>query len=137
MKNLLLSTCILFIGFVMCNAQAPIQSTETNHGYKIIPEDRQPALYPGGDVAMFKFIKDNVQYPTDAKEAGIQGKVYLSFTIDSIGYVRDVKVLRGLSESIDAEAVRLINAMPKWKPAMENNKAVHVRYNFPLEFKLN
>lgn len=93
--------------------------------------------YPGGKEAMYAFLGQNTKYPQDAKEKGIQGKVYVTFVIEKDGSVSHVKVLRGVSESLDKEAMRVIKTMPNWKPGTQRGKAVRVQYNFPIKFTLD
>ncbi len=95
------------------------------------------AEYPGGQDALIKFIGSNLQYPAIAAESGIQGIVYISFTVDVDGSIKDVKVMRGVDEELDKEAVRIIKAMPKWKPARQRGKAVPVTYMIPVKFALS
>lgn len=95
------------------------------------------ATFPGGSSELFKYIAANVNYPTEAIEMNEQGKVYLSFVVDSMGKVVDVVVKKGVSSSIDAEAVRVISTMPDWIPAVNSegrkvNSAVMLPVNFTL-----
>lgn len=93
--------------------------------------------FPGGELALRKFIAENVKYPEDAKEKGIQGRAYVSFVIDKEGNVANVKLARGIGfESIDNEALRVVSLLPKWKPGMQGGKAVNVSYTIPIIFKL-
>ena len=80
--------------------------------------------FPGGNVQ--KWIAKNVKYPVLAMENGIQGKVYIQFVIERDGSITDVKVLRGVDASLDKEAVRVVKAMPKWKPGKQRGKPVRV-----------
>lgn len=92
------------------------------------------AQFPGGDEAMYKFIRDNIKYPTIDKETGQQGKVYISFVVEIDGAITDIKVLRGVSESIDREAKRVIRIMPKWSPAEVREKKVRSLMRLPIAF---
>lgn len=94
------------------------------------------AEYPGGTYALHKFISKNVRYPSVSKELGIQGRVVVSFTIDTDGSVIDAKITESVDENIDQEALRVINLMPKWKPGMQNGKEVKVSRVLPINFKL-
>ncbi len=78
----------------------------------------------------------NVVYPQEAKEAGIEGKVFVEFYIEGDGTVCDAKVLRGIGYGCDEEALRVIGLMPKWYPGKQRGKAVRVRYTLPVTFKL-
>ena len=92
--------------------------------------------YPGGYNAMFDFISKNVKYPKESKEKGIEGRVYVQFVVEKDGSLNEITVLRGVSEDIDAEAVRVVKAMPNWKPGMNEGKTVRVQYVLPFNFKL-
>lgn len=91
--------------------------------------------FPGGNVQ--KWISKNVKYPPLAAENGIQGKVYIQFVIEKDGSITDVKVVRGVDSSLDKEAVRVIQAMPKWKPGKQRGKPVRVSYTLPINFQLS
>lgn len=91
--------------------------------------------FPGGNVQ--KWIAKHVEYPVLAMENGIQGKVYVQFVIEKDGAITDVKVLRGVDSSLDKEAVRVVKAMPKWKPGKQRGKAVRVSYTLPINFQLS
>ena len=106
-------------------------------GRSIIEVVEQAPAFPGGPQAMRKFIKDNLQYPQIAKENGIQGRVILQFVVDETGQVTDPKVVRSIDPSLDAEAIRLVNSMPRWTPGMQDGKTVSVRYTVPVAFSLN
>lgn len=92
--------------------------------------------FPGGTTAMLEFIVNNLKYPVEAEENGIQGRVTLSFIVDTDGSITDVEVVRGIDPSLDAEAIRIIKSMPKWKPGMQRGKAVRVKYTVPVNFRL-
>lgn len=81
-------------------------------------------------------ISSKIKYPAMAKEAGIQGKVTLSFKINSEGAIEDVIVLNGVHPELDAEAVRVIKLLPEFVPGMQRGKKVNVRYTFPIKFSL-
>ncbi|WP_167607336.1 energy transducer TonB [Maribellus sediminis] len=98
---------------------------------EIMPE------YPGGQEALLKFISENVKYPENAIKNEIQGKVFVNFIIDESGAVTKVKVLRGVDDDIDKEAVRVIKLLEKWTPGKEKGKAVKVKYTLPINFALS
>ena len=99
-----------------------------------LPSDPE---YPGGPSAMMRFLANNVQYPQSAMENSEQGKVYVQFVIEKDGSVTNVKVMRGVSEAIDMEALRVVNKMPTWKPGEVNGKPVRVRQIIPISFRLD
>lgn len=94
--------------------------------------------FNGGDANDFsKWVSENIVYPQDAQDRQVSGKVILQFTVTKEGDVKDVKVLKGVDPVIDAEAVRVVSASPKWAPGNQNNIPVAVNYTFPVIFKLN
>ena len=97
----------------------------------------QKPTFQGGDANTFtKWVFSKIVYPEIAKENGVQGRVTLQFTIETDGSVKNVKVLRGVDSSLDKEAVRVVSSSPKWKPGMQRNKPVRVKYTFPVVFQL-
>jgi TonB family protein len=93
--------------------------------------------YPGGKKALYAFMGENIKYPEDAKKKGTAGTVFVTFVIEKDGKVSGVKLLRGVSESLDKEALRVVSSMPAWKPGKQKGKAVRVQYNLPIKFSLN
>lgn len=92
--------------------------------------------YPGGTAKMLTFISENIKYPQSAMEKGIEGKCHIQFVIDVDGSITDVELLKGFDEECDAEALRVVNLMPKWKPGKKDGKPVRVQYMIPIAFKL-
>lgn len=92
--------------------------------------------FPGGIEALYKYMVDNVKYPEKAKADKIEGRVFVAFVIEKDGSVTNAKVVRGVSDEIDAEALRVVSAMPKWKPGTQQGNPVRVQYNLPIVFKL-
>ena len=92
--------------------------------------------YPGGPQALFEFLSQNVQYPKEAAKAGIQGRVIVTFVVEKDGSICESKVVKSVDPSLDAEALRVINAMPNWKPGKQNGKEVRVKYTVPVAFML-
>ena len=111
-----------------------VQKPDNDSVYQIVEEMPQ---FPGGEQAMMKYIAENVKYPEDAKEKNQSGRVFLSFVVEKDGRVDDVKVLKSVCESVDNEAVRVVKAMPNWKPGKQKGKPVRVSYCLPITFKLN
>jgi len=97
--------------------------------------ENQPE-FPGGQAAMMKFLSENIKYPVIAQENGIQGHVICNFVVERDGSITDVQVVRGVDPSLDKEAVRVIQSMPKWKPGMQRGKPVRVRFTLPVVFRL-
>lgn len=92
--------------------------------------------YPGGDRELLKFIAQSIKYPTDAQEAGVQGRVICSFVVDKKGNIVEPKIIRGIDPSLDAEALRVIGMMPRWTPGRQDGKAGRVLYTVPITFRL-
>ncbi|MGD9930910.1 MAG: energy transducer TonB [Mangrovibacterium sp.] len=92
--------------------------------------------FPGGELALRKFIANAIKYPVIAQENGIQGKVYVNFVVDKDGSVTNARIARGVDASLDKEALRVVNSLPKWKPGMQRGKAVRVSYTVPISFVL-
>lgn len=92
--------------------------------------------FPGGQKALMKYFSDNVRYPVVAAENGIQGRVICQFTVWKDGTIRDIVVLKGVDKSLDKEAIRLIENMPKWKPGEQRGKAVSCKFTVPVSFRL-
>ena len=93
--------------------------------------------FPGGDLGLMKYIQKNVKYPLIAKQYNITGKVYVSFIVEKSGYVSNVKVVRGVDKNLDAEAVRVVNSLPKYKPGKQRGKTVRVMFTIPINFTLS
>ena len=92
--------------------------------------------FPGGEAELIHYISKNIHYPQEAKEKGIQGRVFIGFVIEKDGSVSNIRNLRGVDSELDAEAVRVVKSMPKWKPGMHNGEFVRVSYQIPILFKL-
>jgi TonB family protein len=92
--------------------------------------------FPGGDRALVEFIQNNLKYPRADAELGIQGRTTIRFIINKQGKPTDITVIRGLSQGCDAEAVRVVQMMPTWKPGTQNGQPVCVYYTLPMVFKL-
>ncbi len=97
--------------------------------------EEQPE-FPGGNTAMMKFLSDNIKYPLIAQENGIQGRVITNFVVERDGSITDVQVVRGVDPSLDREAIRVIQSMPKWKAGRQRGSAVRVRFTLPVVFRL-
>lgn len=97
----------------------------------------QNPRFPGGDSALMEWLANNLQYPTKALNNGVQGRVIVQFVINKDGMVVNPSVLRSVDPELDAEAIRVISAMPKWKPGMQRGKAVRVRFSLPITFRFD
>ena len=95
-----------------------------------------PPSFPGGTSVLKQYLSEHLAYPTLAKEANIQGTVYLSFIVSKTGDITDVTVLRGIGGGCDEEAVRVVQSMPRWNPGKQRGVPVIVRFNLPVKFIL-
>ena len=93
--------------------------------------------FPGGDVAMMKFIQTHVTYPAIARENYIQGKVYVEFIIHTTGNLSNFKIVKSVSPELDDEVLRVVKKFPRFKPAMQNGRKVRVRYTVPVTFRMS
>ena len=96
----------------------------------------QMPKFPGGDAGLMSFMKDNIKYPAEAEKAGKQGRVVVTFVVGKDGAVNNAKVVRSVDEKLDAEALRVVNAMPKWQPGKQRGQEVNVMYTIPVTFRL-
>lgn len=92
---------------------------------------------PNGIREFYQFIGDNIKYPTEARKAGIEGKVFVQFVVNEYGELTDIKTLKGIGRGCDEEAMRVIEESPAWNPGITNGKAVNVRMVLPITFKLD
>jgi len=99
----------------------------------IVPEVPE---FPGGESGLMDFLRDNIKYPAYAREKNIQGTVFVRFVIQKDGKVSLVRVLKGAGGGLDEEAIRVIKAMPNWKPGIKDGKPVNIIYNIPIRFIL-
>jgi TonB family protein len=95
----------------------------------------QPS-FPGGEEALTEYIVDNIEYPEQARKAGIQGKVYVAFVVEEDGSISNVRVLRDIGGGCGEEAVRVVKLMPRWNPASQKGKPVKVQVSLPVSFIL-
>ncbi|MCR9250465.1 MAG: energy transducer TonB [bacterium] len=93
--------------------------------------------FPGGDAAMYKYLGKNINYPSQARRMGIEGRVFVQFVVNKDGSISDVQAIKGIGAGCDEEAERVIKSMPKWKPGKQRGRPVKVRMVLPVFFKLN
>lgn len=92
--------------------------------------------FPGGEKAMMDYLSKEVRYPEEAREAGIEGTVFVQFVVERDGSIGESKVLRGIGGGCDQEALRVVRSMPKWTPGQQNGKVVRTSFAMPFRFKL-
>ena len=112
------------------------ESPEDNHIYEVVEYDAQ---FPGGNEACMEWLAEHLRYPWSCQEAGIQGRVFVRFVVEKDGSITDVNVdvKRSPDERLSKEAVRVVRAMPKWAPAIQDGRRVRSRFNLPITFRLN
>ena len=106
---------------------------DPNKAYDAVDEMPQ---FPGGPSALFEFLSKNIQYPKEAEDANLQGRVIVSFVVEKDGSVSNAKVVRPIDPLLDAEALRVVNSMPKWIPGKQNGEAFRVKYTIPVTFRI-
>ena len=131
----LMATLAVLTLLLMVNTNAMAQSKKIAND-KVLEKAEVMPQFPGGDQAMMKFVAENVQYPQEARDKEISGRVMVGFIVEKDGSVNEVKVVKGIGGGCDEEAVRVVKAMPKWKPGKQKGKPVRVHYTLPLTFKL-
>ena len=113
--------------------EEPEGTPDPNKAYDVVDEMPQ---FPGGPSALFEFISKNIQYPKEAVDANLQGRVIVSFVVEKDGSVSNAKVVRPIDPLLDAEALRVVNSMPKWIPGKQNGEAFRVKYTIPVTFRI-
>lgn len=108
---------------------APTDSTLANH--------QEMPVFPGGEVGLRKFLKEQSVYPPEAKAQGITGKVFVRFLVETDGRVDSVSILRGAHPLLDAEALRVVRLADGWEPGRMNGKPVRVTYTLPISFDMD
>ncbi len=113
--------------------EAPADSTAKEEVFMVA---EQMPEFPGGMKEMLKFLQENVKYPENAMRNNVQGRVIVQFVVEKDGTPTEFKVLRSVDPDLDAEALRVMKAMPKWKPGMQKGQVVRVKFTVPVSFKL-
>ena len=106
------------------------KTTVFSCGFEVMPSFR------GGQKALMAYLAENVQYPKDMKDTCAQGKVLVSFVVERDGSITEPKIVKSVCQALDKEALRVVNAMPKWMPGKQNGNAVRVKYVLPITFRL-
>ena len=131
MKKVLISI-VLFLCYATSFAGDWINNTD-DYEYTVV---EQMSQFPGGIAALIAYLRDNIHYPTVAKENGVQGRVIVNFVVKKDGSITNVSVLRGVDPSLDKEAIRIVKSMPRWIPAQQNGNTVRMKYQVPVTFRL-
>ena len=125
------------------DAQKEVKPVEMPNAMKVKKAEKeafdvveQMPQFPGGPSALMQFLSSNVKYPKEAYEKNVQGRVIASFVVEKDGSITEAVIRKSIDPLLDAEALRVVNAMPKWQPGMQNGEAVRVKYTVPITFKL-
>jgi len=113
-----------------------VAKNQIESGEKVFDKVEVAPKFPGGKLELHKFIATNVKYPSQAREKGVQGKVYIKFVVDKTGKVSNVGVVRSVDPLLDAEAVRVVSELPVWTPGENEGKPVNVHFTVPINFRL-
>ena len=134
MKTIKMFFAIVFLlTTVLCQAQ----NKENKSKDGVYEEVEEMPEYPGGEAALRNDLAANIKYPDEAKKAGIQGKVFVSFVVDEQGKVTNATIARGVDPSLDKESLRVIDELKTWKPGKEKGKAVKVAFTVPINYALD
>ena len=133
MKVIVLIALMAVFGFTTASAQKTVVSQKNEKVFDVV---EQMPEYPGGMQALFEFLKENIKYPEDAQKQKVEGRVLAKFVVETDGSISNIEVVKHAFPSLDAEAVRVIQAMPKWSPGKQKGQAVRVKYVVPINFNL-
>lgn len=133
MKKLILMSLMAICCLMTASAQKTVVSQKNQKVYDMV---EQLPEYPGGMPAMMTFLQDNMKYPEDAEKQKVDGRVIVQFIVETDGSVSDVKVAKQVFPSLDAEAIRVVQSMPKWIPGKDKGKVVRVKFQLPIVFRL-
>jgi periplasmic protein TonB len=115
--------------------RSPVKEEAVDDTQVFVQVEQMPE-FPGGEAALIHFLATSVKYPQVAQENGIQGRVYVSFIVDTDGSVINTVIARGVDPSLDKEAIRVVAGMPGWKPGRQFGKPVKVAFTVPINFVL-
>ena len=133
MKVLVLIALMTAFGFSTASAQKTVVSQKNENVFDVV---EQMPEYPGGMQALFEYLSQNIKYPEDAQKQKVEGRVLATFVVETDGSISNVEVVKHAFPSLDNEAVRVIQAMPKWTPGKQSGKVVRVKYTVPINFSL-
>ena len=133
MKKLIILSLMAVFGLTTVSAQKTVVAEKNQQAFDVV---EQMPEFPGGIKALLDYLCQNVKYPADAEKQKIEGRVIANFVVETDGSISNVEVFRPVFPSLDAEAVRVLSAMPKWKPGMQSGKVVRVKYTVPINFSL-
>lgn len=129
-KPIIISTLILFTFFFVNIQKSSAQSQEVHEKVDVMPTP------PGGMQGLMQFMGENLKYPSQAKEKGVEGTVIVSFVVKADGSVSNPEILRGIGAGCDEEALRVVKAFPNWTPGEKDGKKVNTQMQLPVKYKL-
>lgn len=126
------------------NADIVIAEPVGNNDQKAVTEDVNKVYdvvevqpkFPGGNDKFIKYLSDNIKYPAVDRENNLQGRVYLQFVVERDGSLTDIKAVRGPSQAMQDEAIRVLKRSPKWEPGIQNGRKVRATFTVPINFTL-
>lgn len=133
MKKFIIMALMALFGLTTVSAQKTVVAKKNQQVFDVV--EKMPE-YPGGQAALFEYLQKNVKYPADAEKKKVEGRVLVTFVVNTDGSITDIEVVRKTFPSLDAEAVRVISGMPRWKPGEQKGQKVRVKYTVPLTFRL-
>ena len=131
MKKMILLSMMAVLCLLTANAQKTVVSQSNQSVYDQV---EQMPEFPGGMPAMIEYLQTNIKYPKDAVKQNVGGRVMVMFVVEADGSLSNVRVARKVFPSLDSEAVRVVKAMPKWKPGKEKGRPVRVNFTLPVVF---
>ena len=133
-KNVSLKVVLMMLVLLFSFMTSTAQTKKNNMVFDVVEVMPQ---YPGGQIAMMKYIMENMKYPKQAMKEGIQGRVAVRFIVEKDGSISNVRPIHSVHTLLDKEAVRVVKSMPKWSPGKQHGKPVRVQLIVPIMFKLN
>lgn len=133
MKKLIILSLMALFGLTTVSAQKTVVAQKNQKVFDVV---EQMPEYPGGIQALFEYLSQNVKYPADAENQKVEGRVIATFIVETDGTINNVEVVKPVFPSLDAEAIRVLSAMPKWTPGKQSGKEVRVKYTVPINFNL-
>lgn len=114
---------------------SPVQMEQSNEP-KIFVEVEQMPMFPGGQKALMDYLAANIHYSDEMEETCAQGRVVVTFMVEKDGSITEPKVVKSVDPAFDEEALRVVGAMPKWRPGKQNGVCVRTRYTIPVSFRI-
>ena len=106
----------------------------TNEVFTVVEQNPE---FPGGEVALAEYLSRNLRYPAEAQQHNTSGKVFVQFVVSTDGFIQSPRIIKGIGNGCDEEAVRIVSQMPKWKPGQQNGRPVNVQFYLPIRFMLD